>query len=57
MALASDELVLAKLKLPLMAVIGAFGGCEASHNLVLRKGVCRGCNALRALHLGNPDPN
>ena len=28
MALASDELVLAKLKLPLMAVIGASGGCE-----------------------------
>ena len=48
MALASDELVLAKLKLPLMAVIGAFGGCEASHSLVLRKGVCLGCNALRA---------
>ena len=48
MALASDELVLAKLKLPLMAVIGASGGCEASHSLVLRKGVCLGCNALRA---------
>ena len=48
MALASEELVLAKLKLPLVAVIGAFEGCEAFHSLVLRKGVCLGCNVLRA---------